>query len=310
MSCDRFSKDHAMHLTLGNGYVLASAPEREFGVHYAVYRDANPDFEDFLEYGSDLEGLNYCFWVVLEDQRIGGVIIRPNHIEGLFLIPPHTGRYEILRSVLPLLLSWSDKAQPIEATDVLPHELGIYTRLGFRIAGGRRCYIRPTEAFDITWEDRYELVTPGRQHLQEIAALFRLAYSGYPGELSRYSMDDWLRRTGRTLGPSDTPALCDRASTLLYDTSRELAVGACLTRLSRFITRPDVRVPKVSDIAVHPEYRRQGLGSRMLRKALTELRGQYATLRFGVALGNPAEAFYYSLGFLPGVTQYTLSLLP
>jgi hypothetical protein len=48
----------------------------------------------------------------------------------------------------------------------------------------------------------------------------------------------------------------------------------------------------------------------MLKKALTELRGQYATLRFGVALGNPAEAFYYSLGFLPGVTQYTLSLLP
>lgn len=295
-----------MHLELGNGCVLTSAPEREFGVHYAVCRNANPDFEDFLEYGSDLEGLNYCFWIVVEHERIGGVIIRPNHIEGLFLRPPHTDRYGILQSVLPLLLSWSDKTQPIEATDVLPHELEIYTRLGFRIVGGRRCYIRPTEAFDITWEDRYELVTPGQQHLQEIAALFRLAYAGYPGALSSYSMEDWLRRTGRTLGASDISGLCDKASTLLYDRSQELAVGACLTRLSQFITRPDVRVPKVSDIAVHPEYRRQGLGSRMLKKALTELEGQYATLRFGVALGNPAEAFYYNLGFLPGVTQYTL----
>jgi len=172
-----FSRDRTMRFELDSGHVLESAPERAFGVHYAIYRRANPDFEDFLEYGSDLEGLNYCFWILVKGERIGGLIVRPNHIEGLFLKPPYTERYQILRSVLPLLLSWSDRTFPVEAVDVMPHELAFYTRLGFRIIGGRRCYIRPTEAFDVTWPAGCEVSAPSTDHAQEIAALFRAAYS-------------------------------------------------------------------------------------------------------------------------------------
>jgi ribosomal protein S18 acetylase RimI-like enzyme len=63
-----------------------------------------------------------------------------------------------------------------------------------------------------------------------------------------------------------------------------------------------------SDIAVHPEYQRRGLATRMLKKALTILKSEYSILRFGVAMGNPAESVYYNLGFLSGVTQYTLAI--
>jgi hypothetical protein len=41
---------------------------------------------------------------------------------------------------------------------------------------------------------------------------------------------------------------------------------------------------------------------------LTTLAGEFPTLRFGVAIGNPAEAFYYRSGFLPGPAQYELAL--
>jgi hypothetical protein len=115
-----FTDGVRMHHELAGQYALHSAPEREFGIHYAVCRNANPDFDDFLEYGSDLEGLHYCFWVCQSHARIGGVILRPNHIEGLVLRPPHAQSYEVLQAVLPLLVSWSDRTKPVEAADVAP----------------------------------------------------------------------------------------------------------------------------------------------------------------------------------------------
>ena len=63
-------------------------------------------------------------------------------------------------------------------------------------------------------------------------------------------------------------------------------------------------------IGVRPEYRRQGLATRMVQQALTILHGERPTLKFGVAAGNPAEAFYHRLGFLAGPVQYVLLMPP
>ena len=312
MTYGKFSRNKAMYHDLANGYALQSAPEREFGINYAVYRNVNPDFENFLEYGSDLEGLNYCFWVLKLREKIGGIIIRPNHIEGLFTKLPFIGGYEVLKAVLPLLFSWSDRSKEIEACDVVPYELELYQRLGFRIQRGRRCYIRPTEIFEVSWEDDYELVTPQMKHLADLATLFHAAYSisyrGGLGELGTQSLEEWVSRTERRLKPENVPEICHRASTLIYETKTKQLIGSCIVRLGRCITQPPV--PKVVDIAVHPEYQRKGLATRMLKKALSVLKSEYSTLRFGVAAGNSAESFYHNLGFIPGVVAYTLIMPP
>ncbi len=49
---------------------------------------------------------------------------------------------------------------------------------------------------------------------------------------------------------------------------------------------------------------------KMLKKAMAVLAPHYSTLRFGVAAGNAAEAFYFHLGFMPGITQYSLVMQP
>jgi len=302
MTFCEFRKDRQMHVQLTNGYSLDSAPERDFGVHYAIYRNINPEFEDFLEYGSDLQGLNYCFWVRSGGQRIGGIIIRPNHVEGLFLRPPHTQAYEVLAAALPVLLAWSDKARPVEAADVMPHELELYRRLGFGTRSGRRVYIRPTERLNVHWESKYELGVPTPARATELAELFERAYSDYPPECP---LGDLPHRAERDLNLTGLHA---QATTLVYDRARALLVGACFVRLNPLVTRPDINIPRVSDIAVHPEYRRRGLASQMLKRALTKLSRDYATLRFGVAAGIPAEALYHGLGFVPGVTHYRLAM--
>ena len=106
-----FSQD-THHYELDDGWALERAPERAFGIAYAVYRMANPEFfQTYLEYGSDLERLHYCFWVRKGSERVGRIIIRPNHIEGLFVIPPFAGAYDVLVAAQPVLLHWSDAAQ-------------------------------------------------------------------------------------------------------------------------------------------------------------------------------------------------------
>lgn len=290
-------------------YVLIGAPERDFGINYAVYRN-DPEFDEFLDYGADLEGLNCCFWIERRGQRIGGIVLKPNHIEGLFLRPPHVNAFEVLEAIMPLLHSWSDEMQSIKAQDVSPVELELYQRLGFRFAGSRRVYIRPTESFHVQWEDDYRIASPGREHVAQVSALFNVAYRGYANEwsLSSYGLDDWICRTEKRLCGVNLPEVCNQASTFVYDRAGERLVGACIVRLSRSIVRPDTQYAKVADIAVHPVCRRRGIASRMLQKALSVLHGKFPVLTFGVAVGNPAEAFYYNMGFLPGPVQHKLEM--
>jgi len=172
-----FTRKQPMHLALAGGFELTSAPEREYGIHHAVYRRENPEFyQTYLEYGSDLEGIQYCFWVA---------------------------------------------------------------------RGGQ-----------FTLDD------------------YRNRFATFPGEM-----------TGDTIW--------GRASTLLYDRPSGRLIGACLVQMAD-------GVPAVGYVAVHPQWRRRKLATRMIRKALTALHGQYPLVKIQVFVGNEAEAVYRNLGFEPG----------
>ena len=311
MSYPPFTRDELMRVDLASRYTLKSAPERAFGINYAVYRNVNPEFEDFLEYGSDLEGLNYCFWVIKRDVKVGGIILRPNHIEGLFVRPPQTEPFEVLQAVMPALLSWSDKGKPIEAVDVMPTEVGLYERLGFRIARRRRVYIRPTERFDVRWPSSYAATSPVQHDVRELAELFHAAFRDYPREweLGVYDLARWTERAA-ALVPVGMEGIRREASTVVRDVISKSVVGACLVSLTPSRTRPGNSYAGVSMIGVHPEHRRQGIAKLMVQKALTVLQGHRTTLKFGVAVGNPAEAFYENLGFLAGPTDHVLLMPP
>lgn len=43
MNYPTFTKGAAMHVELAHGYALRSAPEREFGINYAIFRNVNPE---------------------------------------------------------------------------------------------------------------------------------------------------------------------------------------------------------------------------------------------------------------------------
>ncbi|MCO5180903.1 MAG: GNAT family N-acetyltransferase [Candidatus Promineofilum sp.] len=55
--------------------------------------------------------------------------------------------------------------------------------------------------------------------------------------------------------------------------------------------------PELS-IAVAPDYRGQGIGTRLLARLLQEAAGRYASVPLSVAPGNPAAQLYERLGFV------------
>jgi len=302
MNYDTFRRNEISHHDLPDGFALDSAPERDFGIHSAVYRSANPEFfQTFLEYGSDLEGLCYCFWVSRNGERVGGVIIRPNHIEGLFVIPPFTDDFGMLAAVKPLLLHWSEKEKDIQAIELLPFEVDLYLRLGFRSDCIRRHLIRPTARFEVTWEDDVDLRACEDGGIDDICRLFAEAFAGGVGQYGRYTQEDYRRRLHGFPGNKTRDTVFGEASTLIYDRQEGHLVAACLVGMVD-------QVPALEYLAVHPRYRRRKLAKRMIQKALTVLHRDFRLLKVQVFVGNSAEALYSGLGFQPGIERYSLRI--
>lgn len=297
-----FTRKQPMHVALADGFELTSAPHREYGIHHAVYRRENPEFyQTYLEHGSDLEGIQYCFRVARHGERVGGIIVRPNHVEGLFVIPPFTDAWSILSAVKPLLLHWSDRGKDIEAVEVFDHELDLYCRGGFRLDCIRRYQIRPTAPCSVTWDDDLDVRPCQQGTLEDLCQLFVESFAGGVGIYGRFTLHDYRKRFATFPGDMTDDTIWGRASTLLYDRATGRLVGACLVQMSD-------GVPAVGYMAVHPTHRRRKLATRMIQKALSALHGQYPLLKIQVFVGNEAESVYRGLGFEPGPRRYFLRI--
>ncbi|MDU0347701.1 GNAT family N-acetyltransferase [Actinomyces sp. MRS3W] len=74
-------------------------------------------------------------------------------------------------------------------------------------------------------------------------------------------------------------------------------VGACWVRTTDCYGHIDDATPAFA-VSLYREFRGQGIGTRMLRRMLEELReAGYARASLGVAKGNPALHLYKRLGF-------------
>jgi ribosomal protein S18 acetylase RimI-like enzyme len=278
---------------LHNGFILERADSKEFAISYSIYY---PDY--FFSQSSEQRALVInknanCFWVKNNNQRVGGVILKPNLIAKLFLIPPFVDTFTVLKAINSILLTWSDKNKNINAYEVLSKEVECYHRLGFRTGETRKCMIRPTEVFDIEWEDNFEIITPSMAHKVALAELFEKAYMGGIDNVGEQDSNKHSNFLQDYLQEEFEDKTINRASALVFDKSANELVASCLMSFW-------MGLPILEDIAIHPAYQGMGIGSRLIKRALTILKHKYPSMRLFVTAGNSAEAVYYSLGFLPG----------
>jgi len=282
------------HYDLSDGYSLERADPKEFAIHAAIYLSADTRFE--LDWDVRLSTLvrvgESGYWIKQEGHRIGGVMLRPNLMTGLFLEPPFGDVYQVLRRLKRLLVHWSDKNADVNAVEIPPDQREYFHRLGFQLRNAVRCMIRPTETFDVSWGDDFVAAQPRKENEQEIARLMSEAFShlGF-GEMT---LEEQTQSVRHWFVKQMEAEILGRASTLVYEKGTNRLVGACLIMLWQ-------SWPVVYDVAVSPAFQGRGLATKMLQRALTVLKERYPVLRLNVTVKNPAESVYYNLGFLPGV---------
>ncbi len=295
--------DELKTYNLGEAFTLEKTEDnREFSIWYNIYKNSNPFHRlNWSENLSVIGESDNCFWVNLNNSRIGGVTMQPNEIIGLFLIPPYSDLYYVLEKLVKLLLRWSDRSKKISTYSILSNQVDYYYRLGFKVEESRRCMIRPTQEFNVTWDEKFIVQSPQKEDIKKITELlYEAKVFGKKVQDKEIDLDlkeckfveDYYSKNYDT-------DFVNNASTIIYDKEAKEVIGVCLISLWSGL-------PNVFEIAVKPSYRGQGLAKKMVQSALSKLKGEHDLVRLFVTLGNPAENIYYKLGFLPGDTYWDM----
>ena len=293
MNIKHWSKEENYY-DLYYGFSLEKAVNTEYAKYHAAYLNIDIGFKSSYEQKCAVVGPNdNCYWIKMNNVRVGGAFLEPNQVEGLFLIPPFEDIFKVLKLIKNVLISWSDKSKDILATVVGPAEVDYYHMLGFRTSEIARWMMRPTESYFVYWEDKYEIRMPKIEDTEALGRFFFEAFENYVGK-TKYSLEERTSFVKDYFNNGTLNELLLKASSIVYDKETNELIGVCLISEYR-------GWPLVSDIAVKSTYRGLSLATRMLKKALSTTKEKYPAMRLYVLCGNEAESVYYNLGFNPGV---------
>ncbi|QSX06764.1 GNAT family N-acetyltransferase [Sedimentibacter sp. zth1] len=289
---------------LCDGYSIEQADSKEYSIYFAVYEvfSGNVWFRQSFQMSSsillDYEG---CFWIKKNGYRIGGVLLEPNYMNCLVLEPPYN-EYDIIISKLKsLLLCWSDKKQPICVGTVKPDRIEHYQRNGFKAIETRRCMIRPTEEFEINWDNKYRITKVTEESKSDISKLFAESFTDMNEDCEETKLEIQNKSVQFYLDENLENTIVNKASVLIYDNDTNELVGACLISIWE-------EWPNVYELAVKPSFQNRGLATNMLKFALSSLKKDYPVIRLFVTLGNDAEMVYHKMGFLAGIETIEMIL--
>lgn len=288
--------------TLEGDFQIEKANASELSRFSAIYRKNNNWFrQSFEKLFSIFEDEEHCFWIIQDNQRVGGVIIKPNEMGWLFLIPPFCDRPKVLNLLVKHLMSCSNPDKMIFAHGVLSSELNDYFRTGFRPTSELRHFkdkemsnlpwhtscvmIRPTQSFEIAFDDSYECLRPKANDIQALGRFFCSVFD------NGKSLETYIEAYTNYFNNCNEETL--NASTVLIDKKSKEIIGACLISIWN-------DWPLIYDVGVHRDYKGKGLASKMIKKSLNHLNAHYPVLRLFVELGNHAQSLYHHLGFIAG----------
>lgn len=285
------NKEFKERYKIDEGYCIKKADKNTFLNYYAVYSGYKCDGGFFKKSYELIKTDIYtedCFWIQAGNNRIGGVALKKNEITQLFFIPPFSKEKDILPLLIKLLVDLSDKGKDISVFTTESAHIEIYENIGFQEYERGRWMIRPTEEFNVQWENEFKIINPKKEHSKDIESLLYEAF----GE--EHSLEFWKQFSQEYFDESKYDGVLNQASTLVYDKKTNELIGACL--ISQW-----QEWPLVSQIGVKKSYEGKGIGTRMLKVALSSLKDHYPVVRLYAMVGGKAEKLYYNLGFLKGI---------
>lgn len=288
---------------LRDGFSLVAADPKVFVTYYTIYKNSNP-FHRFSweQHHYAITDASPCYWIYHGTRRIGGVLIRPNLLSGVFLEPPFTDLNTVLGALTAKAIEWSDATQQIMAYGVAPWQVDEYYRHGFRLIEARRNMIRPTEVLPYDFSTDFEVLPATIEHEIATVELLQTAFRGGAGRPITFAEHVDTARTFYHTLIKKSDVLPQASSLVFHRDSGEFAALCHVIEWESW--------PMIDDIAVRPCYQGRGLATALLKKAITTVAPYYPAIRLFVTVGNPAQSVYYNLGFLPGPEFYELAIPP
>lgn len=298
---EKWSREKSCY-KLSDEYSIVKADPEEFATYEAIYGDRiynrfavkNWDLRLAVSLDNPFARYESLYWIKEGEARIGGVLIEPNVLSRLFIIPPFENMFEVLKLLKRALGEWSDSSKNTYAYQISPDQWHYFEMLGFWPDKNRRWMMRPTEVFDFDWDDAILARTPKQSDNVEIAKLFYESFNGgLDFQYEEYTHEGWVSEVNEYFNGCTQEILLE-ASTLIYDKTEKRLIGACLVSCVE-------EWPLIHTIGVDPSDRGNHIATTMLKRALTVLKKEYPVLRLFVTTGNVSESVYYELGFVPGV---------
>lgn len=298
----KFSKE-VNDYDLGDGYRLQKDNSEDMAKDYAVYEQLQ-NYNSFFRKNFKLpkfEDDNNMFRIMKDDIKIGGVYIEPNYITDLFLIPPYNNEIEVLERLKEILFYWSDETKDIKATVINKERRYSFEKVGFENYESNCFMIRPTKEFDIEFGEKFYIDTPKKENISQMAAVIVEAQDNNPvlGPSDFNETERWLKEEYFEENPYAD--LLNKSSTVVYDKETKEMVGLCLMSLWQ-------EWPLIVEISVKPSYEGRGLGTNMIKKALSILKDEFPVVRLYVNMENKAQRLYHNLGFLKGADRIEMKL--
>ena len=288
---------NAQAYLLTDAFKLVKAPSENFAQHWAIYRNINEDFTlDYAVQAHEIADVPFCYWIQQDNQTIGGSILLPNSLGDMFLVPPFSDWDAALGAVLPLLHHWSDK--PIQAQQITHPQMEALVRHGFRVTSSRRWMIRPTQTYPDRSIAPYTVASISKDQTNALATLFYdafsqsddVSYRDRPLEQHQDSVENFFDQ----LTEGDR---CYEASKSVYDDDKLIAT---------VLVQMHNDMPSIRFVVTHPAYQRKGLGKHLIEQAIHSLATDFIAVKLAVTDGNPSQALYYHMGFMPGDPIYSL----
>lgn len=287
----------------GNDYRIVPAEPTVFAKYYATYRPNvwfRPSWQALYEMLSQTAD---GYWIMEGDERVAGAFLPDQSIGLLIELPAYPLTAKMISCVAAYVGSLASPEGGIYAYNVPQSQQLLFIEAGFTTMETRVCMMRPTEAItaiqrpDYPQREAFYYKSPEKVDVPQVAALLEQAFDANSPDYK--DLQAHIQESADYFMYANSNVL--QASSIAYDKHTHEVAGICLVSLWEGL-------PLIYNLAVHPSYRKQGLASYLLDRAIDTLDASYPVVRLFATVGNDALRLYTSKGFLSGGANATMRL--
>ncbi|WP_161601626.1 GNAT family N-acetyltransferase [Paenibacillus luteus] len=273
-------------------YKIEQAEKDLFAVYQVLYSDA--DIEMWYDWNSRLDDTKFtdqCFWIIYDNNRVGGAIINDGTVMYPFLISPFVDRTVFWKAL------FSCCKDIINIRGILTEDVSILLTFGYRLDVIRQIMCCPTDpgmtsvlpsGYSLhTLNDSVDSKTLASTIMQGYIGGIDYEIHGTPDEVD---VKEDARRLMQIYSPNNL-------SIYIFDENEQKIAGLCIAGISESIP---LGFAEIGEICVLPNYRNKRLGEFMLKQVRANAHKYTPVVKLCVTVGNYAEKLYRTVGFHSG----------